>query len=68
MYVLSTNPITQKLPPNFITVRFLRGRSIVTQLLQVYHELIQALAKGKEIDIAYLDFAKAFAKSLVVPC
>ena len=39
---------------------FLRGRSTVTQLLQVYHEVIQALAKGKEIVIAYLDFAKAF--------
>ena len=41
---------------------FLRGRSTITQLLQVYHEVIQALAKGKEIDIAYLDFAKAFDK------
>ena len=41
---------------------FLRGRSTVTQLLQVYHEAIEALAKGKEIDIAYLDFAKAFDK------
>ena len=41
---------------------FLRGRSTVTQLVQVYHEVIQALAKGKEIDIAYFDFAKAFDK------
>ena len=41
---------------------FLRGRSTVTQLLQVYHEVIEALAKGKEIDIAYLDFVKAFDK------
>ena len=41
---------------------FLRGRSTVTQLVQVYHEVIQALAKGKEIDIAYLDFAKVFDK------
>lgn len=41
---------------------FLRNRSSVTQLLQVYHEAIQALAKGKEVDIAYLDFAKAFDK------
>ena len=47
---------------------FLKGWSIVIQLLQVYYKLIQALAKGKEIDIAYLDFAKAFAKSLIVPC
>ena len=41
---------------------FLRGRSTVTQLVQVYHEVIQALAKGKEIDIAHLDFAKVFDK------
>ena len=41
---------------------FLRGRSTITQFLQVYHEVIQALVKGKEIDIAYLDFAKAFDK------
>ena len=41
---------------------FLRGRSTVTQLLQVYHEAIEAQAKGKEIDIAYLDFAKTFDK------
>ena len=41
---------------------FIRGRSTVTQLLQVCHEVMQALAKGKEIDIAYLEFAKAFAK------
>ena len=29
---------------------------------QVCHEMMQALANGKEIDIAYLEFAKAFAK------
>ena len=40
----------------------LRGRSTVTQLFQVYREALGALAKGKEIDIAYLDFAKAFDK------
>ena len=35
----------------------------VTQLLQVYHhEVINALAEGKEIDVIYLDFAKAFDK------
>ena len=41
---------------------FLRRRSTVTQLPQVYHKVIQALAKGKEIDIANSDFAKAFNK------
>ena len=38
---------------------FLRGRSPFTRLLDVYHEAIEAIAKGMEIDIAYLDFAKA---------
>ena len=38
---------------------FLRGISPFTRLLDVYHEAIKAIAKGMEIDIAYLDFAKA---------
>ena len=41
---------------------FLRGRSTVTQLLQVSHEVISAFAEDKEIDLIYLDFAKAFNK------
>ena len=41
---------------------FLRGRSTVTQLLQVYREVINAIAEGKETDVVYLDFAKAFEK------
>ena len=45
---------------NHLQHGFLRGRSTVTQLLQVYHEAIEALAKGKEVDIAYLEFAKVF--------
>ena len=40
----------------------LRGRSTVTQLVQVNHEVINAFAEGKEIDVVYLDFAKAFDK------
>ena len=40
----------------------LRGRSTVTQLLQVYHEVFNAIAEGKDIDVVYLDFAKAFDK------
>ena len=35
-------------------------RSCVTQLLQVLHELGRALDTGKEIDVIYLDFSKAF--------
>ena len=41
---------------------FLRGRSTVTQLVQVNHEVINAFVEGKEIYVVYLDFAKAFDK------
>ena len=41
---------------------FLKGRSTITQLLQVYHEVINAIAEGKEIHVIYLEFAKAFDK------
>jgi hypothetical protein len=33
---------------------FLRGRSTVTQLLEVYHNIIETVASGKEVDIFYL--------------
>ena len=43
--------------------RFLRERSTVSHLLQVYHrEVINGLAEGKEIDVYFLDFPKAFDK------
>jgi hypothetical protein len=41
---------------------FLRGRSTVTQLLEVYHNIIETVASGKELDIIYLDLSKAFDK------
>ena len=41
---------------------FLKGRSTVTQLLAVYQDIIEGLAEGKETDIIYLDFSKAFDK------
>ena len=41
---------------------FLKGRSTITQLLAVYQEIVEALAKGKETDVIYLDFSKAFDK------
>ena len=41
---------------------FLEGRSTVTQLLAVYQEIVEDLAKGKESDVIYLDFSKAFDK------
>ena len=37
-----------------------KGRSCTSQLLKVYHDVGQVLDKGGHIDIAYLDFSKAF--------
>lgn len=39
---------------------FLKGLSCTNQLLQVLHELCQALDGGLETDVIYLDFSKAF--------
>ena len=39
---------------------FQKGKSCVTQLLEVFHEIGSALDRGFESDIVYLDFAKAF--------
>ena len=41
---------------------FLRERSTVTQLLEVYHNILNSVASGKEVDIIYLDLSKAFDK------
>ena len=41
---------------------FLRERSTVTQLLEVYHNILNFVASGKEVDIIYLDLSKAFDK------
>ena len=39
---------------------FQKGKSCVTQFLEVFHEIGSALDRGFESDIIYLDFAKAF--------
>ena len=39
---------------------FQKGKSCVTQLLEVFQDIGQALDCGVETDIIYLDFAKAF--------
>jgi len=39
---------------------FVKGRSCLTQLLKVYHNIGSILDKGGQVDIAYLDFSKAF--------
>jgi hypothetical protein len=39
---------------------FQAGKTCATQLLQAFHIVGRALDKGKEVDIIFLDFAKAF--------
>ena len=39
---------------------FVQGRSCVTQLLSVLHDMGASLDAGEEIDVVYLDFSKAF--------
>ena len=41
---------------------FLRGKSTVTQLLEVYHDILDMVAGGQEIDAIHLDLYKAFDK------
>ena len=41
---------------------FRPGRSTESQLLVVYHDLLDSMASGKEIDAIYLDLSKAFDK------
>ena len=41
---------------------FLRGRSTTSQLLHILHQVLNVLEQKKQVDIVYLDFAKAFDK------
>ena len=41
---------------------FLREKSTVTQLLEVYHDILDMVAGGQEIDVIHLDLSKAFDK------
>ena len=41
---------------------FRNGRSCISQLLNHYNKILENLEKGHEIDVIYLDFAKAFDK------
>ena len=41
---------------------FIRGKSTTTQLLEVYHKILESIASGNEVDAIYLDFSKAFDK------
>ena len=39
---------------------FIKGRSTVTQLLEVFHEVSAILDNAGQVDMVYLDFSKAF--------
>ena len=41
---------------------FMRGKSRTTQLLEVYHNILDSVANGKQVDAIYLDLSKAFDK------
>ena len=41
---------------------FRAGRSCTTQLLEFMEEVTEAIDRGEEVDVIYLDFAKAFDK------
>ncbi len=41
---------------------FRRGKSTTSQLLHVLHQILNALEQRNQVDIVYLDFAKAFDK------
>ena len=41
---------------------FLKGRSTVTQLLEVYRDILNYVAGGQEVSAIYLDLSKAFYK------
>ena len=41
---------------------FMRRKSTTTQLLEVYHNIPENVAGGKEVDVIYLDLTKAFDK------
>ena len=41
---------------------FVSGRSCTTQFLEFMEEATQALDRGEDVDVIYLDFAKAFDK------
>ena len=41
---------------------FISGKSCTTQLLEFLEDLTQALDNGKDVDVIYLDFCKAFDK------
>ena len=41
---------------------FISGKSCITQLLEFMEDITESIDNGKDVDIVYLDFSKAFDK------
>ena len=41
---------------------FISGKSCMTQLLELMEDITESIDNGKDVDIVYLDFSKAFDK------
>ena len=41
---------------------FTSGKSCITQLLEFMEDITESIDNGKDVDIVYLDFSKAFDK------
>ena len=41
---------------------FISGKSGITQLLEFMEDITESIDNGKDVDIVYLDFSKAFDK------
>ena len=56
------------LSPSFYQFQhgFLKGKSTTTQLLEVYHDILDSVASSNEVDVIYLDLSKAFDKVPVI--
>ena len=64
LLLLYYNHCYHHLEPQIYDVQhgFMRGKSTTTQLLDVYHDVLDSVASGKQVDAIYLDLLKAFDK------
>ena len=66
METIIRNKIVDHMEPNNIFANeqhgLRAGRACTTQLLEFMEEVTEAIDRGEEIDVIYLDFTKAFDK------
>ena len=41
---------------------FVKGRSCLTKLIEVFEEVTKMIDEGRAVDVVYMDFSKAFDK------